>query len=106
AVARRAKAFGMRVIATRNHPQAEAPYLDQVLPAGQLGNLLAEADYIVVVAAHTPQTRGLLGAAEFRQMKPTAYLINVARGPIISEVALIEALQAGHLTGAGLDVFE
>ncbi len=106
AIARRARGFDMRVIATRNRLEEPASDLDQVLGTGQLDVLLAQADYVVVTAPLTPQTQGMLGAAQFEKMKPTAYLINIARGQLVREGELIEALQAKKLAGAGLDVFE
>ncbi len=68
--------------------------------------LLAEADFVSVHAPLTAQTRGLIGEPELRQMKPTAFLINTARGPVVSEAALVRALQAGWIGGAALDVVE
>ena len=88
------------------------PYLpaDAVLPEGvtaaSLDDLLAAADYVTV---HTPlnnETHGLIGAAAFERMKRSAYFINCARGPIIDEPALIDALREGQIAGAGLDVME
>jgi D-3-phosphoglycerate dehydrogenase len=71
-----------------------------------LSTLLTEADFVSVHAPLTAQTRGLIGEAELRQMKPTAFLINTARGPVVSETALVTALQAGWIAGAALDVVE
>lgn len=105
-VGKRAKAFGMRVIATRSHPERPAEYLDQALSNDQLPELLAQSDYVVVTAPSTPATRGLLGKTEFGQMKRSAILINIARGSLIKEQELIEALKDGTIAGAGLDVFE
>jgi phosphoglycerate dehydrogenase-like enzyme len=68
--------------------------------------LLREADVLCITSALTPETRHAVGAAELALMKPSAYLINAARGPILDEVALVDALRAGRLRGAGLDVFE
>ncbi len=68
--------------------------------------LLTASDFVSVHAPLTPQTRGLIGEAELRQMKPTAFLINTARGPIVTEAALVKALQAGWIAGAALDVLE
>lgn len=105
AVAGKASAFGMRILASD-------PYLnaDSALPEGvnlvDLPTLLAEADYVSV---HTPlgtDTRGLIGEHELGLMKPTAFLINCARGPIIDESALITALKDRQISGAGLDVLE
>lgn len=105
-VGKRAKAFGMRVIATRTHPERPAEYLDQAFSNDQLPELLAQSDYVVVTAPSTPATRGLLGKDEFAMMKRSAVLINIARGQLIKEQELIEALKNGTIAGAGLDVFE
>jgi phosphoglycerate dehydrogenase-like enzyme len=70
-----------------------------------LEEVLRESDYVLVNCPLTPQTRGLIGAAQLAMMKPTSYLVNTARGPIVDEGALIESLQAGRIAGAALDVF-
>jgi phosphoglycerate dehydrogenase-like enzyme len=67
--------------------------------------MLSEADYVAVAAPLTSETQGLLGPAEFAAMKPGAFYINVSRGPIAQEAALVKSLQSGRLAGAGLDVF-
>ncbi len=105
-IAKRAKAFDMRVIATRTNPKPGAPYLDEALSQAELPRLLAEADFVIVTAPLTPQTAGMLGREQFAQMKPSAYLINIARGPLVRQAELVEALRAGQIAGAGLDVFE
>lgn len=104
-VARLAKALGMQVIATKRR-QVDVEWVDQLLPPSQLPHLLSRADFVVISVALTPETRGLFGAREFTLMKPSAYLINVARGAIVQEAALITALQTGQIAGAYLDVFE
>ena len=68
--------------------------------------MLGRCDYVVVAAPLTPETRGMIGAAEFAAMKPTAVVINVGRGPVIDEAALVQALSAGMIKGAALDVFD
>ena len=96
-VARLAEAFGMRVV----HTRGSGPY--EELPLRQL---LAEAD---IVSLHTPlteETRHLIGPRELALMRPSAVLVNVARGPIVDEEALVEALEAGEIAGAALDVYE
>jgi phosphoglycerate dehydrogenase-like enzyme len=103
-LARRAKAFGMRVVATKHHlnPVAE---VDQVWGPEDLPHLLTEADYVVMCAALTRETRGMMGEAELRQMKPAAYFINIARGALVHEEALVRALRERWIAGACLDVF-
>ena len=104
-IMRLAKPFGLRVIAAD-------PFADPAVVAAEgatlvdLPTVMRESDFIVVVCLLTPQTHHLIGAEQFALMKPTSYFINVARGPIMDEAALIEALRAGKLAGAGLDVFE
>jgi len=107
AAAARAKALGMRVIALRRRsPGGEKdPYADRVTSNKELHPILAESDYVVISAALTPETRGLIGARELAVMKPTAVLINVGRGPVVEEAALIDALRRGRIRGAALDVF-
>ena len=103
AVARRAAGFGMRVL-----------YYDPVAPpAGETGaepvgldELVATADFVSVHVSLSPETHHLIDAARLRQMKPTAVLVNAARGPVVDERALAEALDAGEIFAAGLDVFE
>lgn len=72
----------------------------------ELGALLEQADYVVVCAALTPETRHLIGAAELARMKPTSFLVNVGRGPLVDQKALTEVLREGRIRGAGLDVFD
>ena len=105
-IARLSKAFGMRVIATRRSVKkpTKAKYVDMLLPAAQLQKLMSESDYVVVATPLTHETRGLVGENELQAMKPTAYIINIARGGIIDEEALIRALQEKRIAGAGLDV--
>jgi len=106
-VARLAKAFGMRVLATRRSAKRvkQARYVDIMLPPGQLRQLLAESDFVVLALPFTPETSKLIREGELRAMKPTAYLINIARGGIVDEEALIRALDEHWIAGAGLDVF-
>ena len=106
AVARRGKGFGMSVVYYDVfRPSSD---VEQVLGALYRGldELLAEADLISVHVALTPETRHLFGSEQFRKMKPTAVLVNTSRGPVIDEAALVDALRAGELFAAGLDVFE
>lgn len=103
AVARRARAFNMRVLGcdVAPGPDAEGAGVKFV----QLDQLLSESDYVSLHAALTPQSRNLLGEAQFRKMKPTAYLINTARGALVDETALLRALQEEWIAGAALDAF-
>jgi phosphoglycerate dehydrogenase-like enzyme len=102
-VARRARGFDLRVIAysPRPHPEAAAAGVECV----PLDDLLGQSDYMTLHAALTPQSRGLLGEAQFRRMKPTAFLVNTARGGLVDEAALLRALSEGWIAGAALDVF-
>jgi phosphoglycerate dehydrogenase-like enzyme len=104
AVVRRARAFGMRCVAITRTPQTH-PELDACGRIGALHLLLAEADYVVIACPLTPQTRGLLSAAELRLLKPTAILINPARAEIVDEQALYTALRDRWFAGAALDVW-
>ncbi len=107
-VARRALAFGMRVLAVKRQPSpiSEEPVDGLFLGYEGLRLILPECDVVVVTAALTPQTKYLLGRNELASMKKGAIVINVARGAIVDERALVELLQSGHIAGAGLDVFE
>jgi phosphoglycerate dehydrogenase-like enzyme len=105
AVAARAKGFGFRLAGTRRRA-LPAPELDALYPADQLDRLLAESDYVVILTPLTAETRGLIGAAQLKMMKRTAWLINVARGPVVVEADLIAALEDGTIAGAALDVFD
>ena len=104
-VARRARTFGMRVLACRRHPQPEEG-LDLVVGPGDLRRILEPAQWVVVSAALTPETRHLIGREELAALRPDAFLINIARGPVVDEAALVEALRERRIAGAGLDVFE
>jgi phosphoglycerate dehydrogenase-like enzyme len=100
-----AQAFDMRILAA--DPYADAAALERLgARLASLETLMAEADFVLVTCLLTPETHHLMNAARIGLMKPTAYLINVARGPIVQEAALIEALQAKRIAGAALDVFE
>lgn len=104
-IAKKCKLFGMRVIATKRTP-IKCPWVDHLYKESELENLLRESDFVVVVVPLTPETTKLIGEKEFRMMKKSAYLINVARGAVIDQQALVKALQEGFIAGAGLDVFE
>lgn len=107
-VARRALSFGMRVLAVKRRPSvlSDEPVDGLFLGYEGLRLMLPECDVVVITVALTPETRYLIGQSELASMKKGAYLINVARGAIVDEKALVQGLQSGHLAGAGLDVFE
>jgi phosphoglycerate dehydrogenase-like enzyme len=105
-VARRAAAFGMRVVATREHPEKSAEHVQAIYGPSGLPVLLAESDYVALAAPITPGTKNLINATSLAQMKPSAYLINVGRGALVDEPALAEALRSRRIAGAALDVFD
>jgi phosphoglycerate dehydrogenase-like enzyme len=105
-VARRALAFGMRVLAVDPVQTEAPPGVEALWPVTRLPDLLAASDFVVIAAPHTPQTVKLFRRPQFRQMKRTAYLINIGRGAIVDLADLVESLRAGEIAGAGLDVFE
>jgi phosphoglycerate dehydrogenase-like enzyme len=101
------KALGMDVWATRRKPMLTAGEpVDRLLPAGGLHELLGASDYVVVTASLNSTTRHLLGEAEFRAFKPGAVLVNVARGGVVDQDALLAALDEGRVGGAFLDVVD
>jgi len=104
AVGRRALGFGMRLLHHTRNPSPGAKALGS-RPVG-LEELLAESDVVSVNVALTAETHHLVDAAALARMKPTAYLVNTARGPVVDEAALAAALAAGRIAGAGLDVYE
>lgn len=108
AVAERAHGIGMRILAVRRRPElcANDPLLTRAYPPESVREMMAEADYLVLSAPLTAETRGLIAEAEIAAMKPSAVLINVGRGPVVDERALIRALEERRIRGAALDVFE
>jgi phosphoglycerate dehydrogenase-like enzyme len=104
AAARIAKAFEMRVIGVSRRPRPEVQ-ADRTVGVEQLSEVLPEADALLISVPLTPATRHLVGAGELARLKPSAVLINVARGEVVEEAALVRALADGKLAGAGLDVF-
>jgi len=106
--AERAKAFGMQVHILRRRPELAAgdPLVDRVYGRDELDSLLAAADYLLVSAPLTAETRGMLGAAQLAHMKSSAVLINLGRGPVVVETALVDALRQEKIRGAVLDVFD
>lgn len=104
-IAEKARVFGMRVIGTKRTP-VPLPHVDRVYPPGELREVLRDSDVLVIALPLTADTRHLIGERELRAMKRSALLINIGRGPIVDEAALVRALQEGWIGGAGLDVFE
>ena len=98
-----ARAFGMRVIATKRDVASGADAADAVFSDTALIEHLPEADFVALTCPLTPQTEGLINARALAAMKPSAYLINVARGRVVDEPALIKGLEEGRIAGAGLD---
>jgi phosphoglycerate dehydrogenase-like enzyme len=119
-VGRIARCFGMRVVATKRSVSQmrdvgyavqglgdrEGVLLDEAFPPDRLSEMLGLCDYVVVAVPLTPETRKLIGEAQLRAMKPSAYLVNISRGGTVDEGVLLRALQEGWIAGAGLDVFE
>jgi phosphoglycerate dehydrogenase-like enzyme len=107
AAAERARGFGMKIAALRRRPELSAgdKLVDASYAPAQLNELIAASDYLLLATPLTPETRGMLGAAQIAAMKPSAVLINIGRGPVVDEPALVEALQASKIRGAALDVF-
>ena len=118
-IGRMAHAFGMRVLAMRRSGTVQRqtyripalasevePEPDAVYLPSQLGEMLAECDYVVLIVPYTAESHHMIDAAALRAMKPTAYLVNIARGGVVQEDALIRALREGWIAGAALDVFE
>jgi D-2-hydroxyacid dehydrogenase (NADP+) len=104
ALAPKCKALGMRVVGISSAPRA-LPSFDQMVARDDLVQAVAELDYFVLLTPLTPETRGIIGAKVLAAMKPSAYLINLARGGVVDEDALLEALQRNTIRGAALDVF-
>jgi phosphoglycerate dehydrogenase-like enzyme len=106
-LARLASGIGMRVVGTRREIEAPLPEgVSEARSPSALPELLPGADIVVLAAPLTAATRGMIGAAELALMKPTAWLVNVARGKLVDERALVSALQQGEIAGAALDVVE
>jgi gluconate 2-dehydrogenase len=106
AIARRAAGFDMRVLYNNRSRLAAADEKRLNASWAERERLLAESDFVVVMAPYSPATHHLIGAAEIARMKPTAILVNSARGGVVDDAALVEALRAKRIAGAGLDVFE
>ncbi|GAA2307896.1 D-2-hydroxyacid dehydrogenase [Actinomadura luteofluorescens] len=106
AIGRRLSAAGLTVSGAGRTARDADPDLGVVHPMERLGEALAEADYVVLAAPLTPQTRKMIDAAALERMRPSARLVNVGRGGLVAEDDLVEALRAGRIAGAALDVFE
>jgi phosphoglycerate dehydrogenase-like enzyme len=98
--------FRVRILATDYFPIDKPPHVEQLWPADQLQRLLAESDIVILCVPLNSETTGMIGRRELAAMKRDSVLINVARGPVVDEAALIAALESGQLAGAGLDVTE
>ncbi len=103
-IGRLAKAFGMNILGCRRRPQP-TPYVDQIFAPSETRTMFSQADYAAIAGPLVPSTTGMVGEAELRALRPGAILVNVSRGPIVQEEALLANLRSGHLAGAGLDVF-
>jgi D-2-hydroxyacid dehydrogenase (NADP+) len=104
-LAHKCKAFGMRVVGVSDG-RKEVPSFDAILPRAKLNEAAAQADFLIVLIPHTKETTDIIGKSVFDAIKPTGVLINIARGGVVDEDALIEALRARKIAGAGLDVFK
>lgn len=103
--AKRARALGMHVIAVREHPERGPETADEVVGMDELHRVLPNADFVVLSAPLTPATRNIMDQERLGQMKDSAYLVNVSRGPLIDDEALVNALESDEIAGAALDVF-
>lgn len=101
----RGRALGMTVWALARRPRPKPDFVDRLLVAGKEGPILREADIVVLALPLTPATQGLIGERQLRAMKPTSLLVNIGRGALVQESALVRALKEGWIAGAGLDVF-
>lgn len=103
-LAKRVRPLGMKIWACTRTGRTDSPDVDRIVPSAQLDEVLHEADYVVLAAPVTPETHHLMNAHRLARMKPSAVLINVARGTLVDEAALIQALQQRTIAGAALDV--
>ena len=105
-MAQRGKGLGMHVIAVDPYRADKPAVVDELMPIDRLPELISRSDVLMIACPHTVETHHLINAENLKLMKPSAYLINVTRGGIIDESALIDALKEGRIAGVGLDVFE
>ncbi|MFB6123555.1 MAG: D-2-hydroxyacid dehydrogenase [Haloferacaceae archaeon] len=104
-IAKRADALGMDVVGVRRSDDS-VDGVSKIYDPADLHEAIADARFVALAVPHTPETEGLLGPEEFDLMRDDAYVVNVARGPVVDEDALVDALESGTIAGAGLDVFE
>lgn len=104
-IARIAKTFDMRVVGTRRNPEQLTPNVDEVYPPSELFKVLRQSNFLCICTPHTDETAGMIGAREIAELPDRAVLINISRGAVVDEPALVEALRSGKLYGASLDVF-
>jgi glyoxylate/hydroxypyruvate reductase A len=105
-VARLAKSFDMRVVGnSRNSPKHNIPHVDELFGPEGLGKVLSQSNFLAICVPHTEETEGMIGPKEIATLPKGAVIINVSRGQVIDELAMIYALDSGHLAGAALDVF-
>jgi len=104
--AEKAKALNMKVLGVRRNPDRDSEFVDQMFGPDHLLEVLPECDWVAITAAMTAETTGMFGEAELKSMKDSAAIINIARGSVIQESVLIQALNEKWIAGAGLDVFE
>lgn len=105
-IARKAKAFDMEVICVTRAAAPASPHIDRVVPRAAIGEVLPLADVVMIAMPLDDGTRAFIGAPELAAMKSSAILVNISRGPVVDEAALIAALRAGAIKAAGVDVFE
>lgn len=105
-IARIATAIGMHVVGVREHPERGSRWVERVIGFERLDSVLRDGDFVVVAAPLTEKTRGLFDAVRLAMLKPSAYLVNVARGALLDEAALSAAIAEGRFAGAALDVFD
>ncbi len=103
--ARKLKPFDMRILGVKNRVE-DVEYFDEVYSSLQMDRVIEQSDFVITLVPLTEQTRKMIGESQFKRMKPTAWFINVARGDVVDEQALIRALREGWIAGAGLDVFQ
>ncbi len=104
-IAKRASAFGMRVVGIRKNADQPVHAVDALYTPERLGEILPSADYVVIAAPATPETEGMIGRPQLDQMKSSSFLVNIARGEIVDQVALVDALNNQRIAGAAIDVF-